>query len=100
MAEEQGCENCRYEHYSDRYCNEELQCEHGSAWEETDEAVLRRENESLMAERDRMREMLKKLEWSMIVGRSNDKHCPVCGAWNKNGHTPDCALAALLIKGE
>lgn len=52
---------------------------------------------SLMAQRDSMREMLKRLEWieTPYVGTV----CHVCGNLKRMGHCDDCALAAL-IKGE
>jgi redox-regulated HSP33 family molecular chaperone len=47
---------------------------------------------SLIAERDSMRAMLKRLEWIAA-------QCPICYNYDYEGHKPDCAFAKL-IKGE
>lgn len=37
------------------------------------------------------------VEWSsQISTHHEDDYCPICGSWKSAGHTPDCALAAIL----
>lgn len=64
---------------------------------------------ALLAEREEMLAVLRKVEWSATRGTYEQEACPVCGAGrydppepgplrddNRVGHAPDCRLAALL----
>lgn len=52
--------------------------------------------ESLCAERDDLRAMLKRVEWSARIGGD---HCPVCDRCGRDlKHDDDCELAALITK--
>jgi hypothetical protein len=54
----------------------------------------------VMRENERLREGLKRLEWSK-PDWNNDFHCPACDAWDGGkGHKPDCWLNALIGGGK
>ena len=57
--------------------------------------------DKLVAERDRLMAMLRRLEFAGLdVDSEEECVCCVCGAmnWPKPQHTPGCALAALLAE--
>lgn len=53
---------------------------------------------ALVAERDRLRELLKKSEWEAFDDWG--RQCWSCLAYKKFGHNSDCELAAALGKAE
>lgn len=62
-----------------------------------------RETEEMMLERDALRAMLKRLEWSGSVEPwlngdlvGTETCCPCCGYTKKEKHDPLCELAKLL----
>ena len=55
-----------------------------------DEPVFtHREMDKVKAENDRLREVLKAVEW----GIDNDEKCPACGAYQDSEHFGYCKLA-------
>ena len=49
----------------------------------------------LLAEVDRLREGLRRLEWCAGT-LSEEPSCPACGMWMSSGHKADCWLKKLL----
>ena len=54
------------------------------------------ENAKLIARAPEMASMLKELEWAAVDHRDMEPRCPECDARAKDGHAPDCRLAALI----
>jgi hypothetical protein len=58
--------------------------------------VARTQVDRLIAEVERLRGLLGRLEWSEPVAYGTSPVCPVCGRLQKHGHEADCWLAAEL----
>jgi hypothetical protein len=56
---------------------------------------------ALLAERDNLLDLLRRVEWAAYnPDHPWDQCCPVCGRLKRDGHAPDCELAAALKGGE
>lgn len=56
---------------------------------------------AVQAENERLRAMLRQLEWVMpregwVMLYMAPKYCQICGKYRHQGHAPDCKLAVAL----
>lgn len=56
--------------------------------------------ESLKAELERKRELLKEHQWAQGGYDGWPSHCPECFSDQEKGHAPDCRLAREIKTGE
>lgn len=56
-----------------------------------------REARRLEEEVERLKALLREVEWSAREGRDLDRACPICSEWECLGsHAPDCRLKAAI----